>query len=274
MEKNIDFLKEVLSVPTKTYQEDLMIEFLENWLTENNLPFFTDKHQNIYVTKLTEKVDEDFYFPCVVAHTDTVHKLDVINIREENLPNAQNELKLALKAYNNFDEPTGIGGDNKCGVFACLELLKELPNLKVAFFVSEETGCHGSRNADKDFFKDVGYAIQFDAPENWMVTEICMGTRLFKRDSDFFETCKSVINENFNGREKYESHPYTDVYALKNSFDFSCINFSIGYYDYHTKNEYVVVEDVISGIKTGRELIEKLGYKFYKEICNDNSYFK
>lgn len=137
MEKNIDFLKEVLSVPTKTYQEDLMIEFLENWLTENNLPFFTDKHQNIYVTKLTEKVDEDFYFPCVVAHTDTVHKLDVINIREENLPNAQNELKLALKAYNNFDEPTGIGGDNKCGVFACLELLKELPNLKVAFFVSE-----------------------------------------------------------------------------------------------------------------------------------------
>ena len=41
MEKNIDFLKEVLSVPTKTYQEDLMIEFLENWLTENNLPFFT-----------------------------------------------------------------------------------------------------------------------------------------------------------------------------------------------------------------------------------------
>jgi di/tripeptidase len=274
MEKNIDFLKEVLSVPTKTYQEDLMIEFLENWLTENNLPFFTDKHQNIYVTKLTEKVDEDFYFPCVVAHTDTVHKLDVINIREENLPNAQNELKLALKAYNNFDEPTGIGGDNKCGVFACLELLKELPNLKVAFFVSEETGCHGSRNADKDFFKDVGYAIQFDAPENWMVTEICMGTRLFKRDSDFFETCKSVINENFNGREKYESHPYTDVYALKNSFDFACINFSIGYYDYHTRNEYVVVEDVISGIKTGRELIEKLGYKFYKEICNDNPYFK
>jgi putative aminopeptidase FrvX len=155
-----------------------------------------------------------------------------------------------------------------------LELLKELPNLKVAFFVSEETGCHGSRNADKDFFKDVGYAIQFDAPENWMVTEICMGTRLFKRDSDFFETCKSVINENFNGREKYESHPYTDVYALKNSFDFACINFSIGYYDYHTKNEYVVVEDVISGIKTGRELIEKLGYKFYKEICNDNPYFK
>jgi hypothetical protein len=36
----------------------------------------------------------------------------------------------------------------------------------------------------------------------------------------------------------------------------------------------VVVEDVINGIKTGRELIEKLGNKFYKEICNDNPYFK
>jgi hypothetical protein len=36
-------------------------------------------------------------------------------------------------------KPTGIGGDDKCGVYACLELLKELPNLKAAFFVSEET---------------------------------------------------------------------------------------------------------------------------------------
>ena len=46
-------------------------------------------------------------------------------------------------------------------------------------------------------------------------------------------------------------------------FGFSCINFSIGYYDYHSKNEYVVVEDVYNGIETGKKMIENLGYKKY-----------
>jgi acetylornithine deacetylase/succinyl-diaminopimelate desuccinylase-like protein len=61
----------------------------------------------------------------------------------------------------------------------------------------------------------------------------------------------------------YMTHPYTDVWALRGKFEFSCINFSIGYYNYHTKNEYVVIEDVFNGIKIGREMIESLGYNFY-----------
>jgi putative aminopeptidase FrvX len=169
-------------------------------------------------------------------------------------------LKPSLKAYNDKGNPTGIGGDDKCGIYACLELLKELPNLKAAFFVSEETGCHGSRKADKIFFTNVGYAIQFDAPGNWMVSEFCMGVQLFDRDTEFFTSCDEVLTEGFEKRQKYQSHPYTDVYALKQLFDFSCINFAIGYYNYHTPNEYVVIEDVYSGIEIGKKMIEKLGY--------------
>jgi hypothetical protein len=77
--------------------------------------------------------------------------LNDINVREEMLPNAQKEIKLSYKAYDNDGAPTGIGGDDKCGVFACLTLLKELPYVKAAFFVSEETGCHGSLKADPRF---------------------------------------------------------------------------------------------------------------------------
>ena len=97
-----------------------------------------------------------------------------------------------------------------------------------------------------------------------MVTEYCMGTKLFYRDSDFFKTCDKVLSENFTNGQVYHSNPYTDVYALKNKFDFSCINFAIGYYDYHTHDEYVIVEDVYNGITTGKEMIERLGYKKYK----------
>jgi putative aminopeptidase FrvX len=219
----------------------------------------------VYATKQeSAELPEDFYFPCVISHTDTVHNIDTINISEEMLPNAQREIKLSYKAYNDQGKPTGIGGDDKCGVFACLTLLEELPYLKAAFFVSEETGCHGSLKASEDFFSNVGYGIQFDAPENWMITEKCFGQVLFDRDSEFFNTCDKILTEGMNQNDmEYMVHPYTDVYALRGKFDFSCINISIGYYNYHTKNEYVVVEDVFNGIDMGRKMIEDLGNRLH-----------
>jgi di/tripeptidase len=262
---NLQLLKDVLSVPTKTYQEERMVAFLVNWLTENNIPHFVDEHNNVYATKQeSSELPEDFYFPCVISHTDTVHNIDTINISEEMLDNAQGEKKLSYKAYNDQGNPTGIGGDDKCGVFACLTLLQELPNVKAAFFVSEETGCHGSLKASEEFFANVGYGIQFDAPENWMVTERCFGQVLFDRDSEFFESCDKVLTEGMDQNYmEYMVHPYTDVYALRGKFNFSCINISIGYYNYHTKHEYVVVEDVFNGIDMGKKMIENLGNKLH-----------
>jgi tripeptide aminopeptidase len=272
MFESYELLKDVLSVPTKTYNEDLMVEFITKWLSSNGISYYVDSYNNVYATK-GEPNTEDFYYPCVISHTDTVHNIDSINIREEQLFNAQGDIKLSLKAYNNDGYPTGIGGDDKCGVFACLMLLKKLPHLKAAFFVSEETGCKGSLNSDPEFFKNVGYGIQFDAPENWMITESCYGQILFDRNSKFFESCDKVLTENMdNSKMRYMSHPYTDVYSLRKSYDFSCINFSIGYYDYHTKNEYVVVEDVYSGISIGEKMISLLGNKKYHKNKNDNKY--
>jgi di/tripeptidase len=273
MNIDLELLKNVLSVPTKTYQEEKMVKFLVEWLTENNIPHFVDEHNNVYATKQeSSELPEDFYFPCVISHTDTVHNLDTINIREEMLPNAQDEIKLAYKAYNDKGKPTGIGGDDKCGVFACLTILKELPNVKAAFFVSEETGCIGSLKASKDFFTNVGYGIQFDAPENWMITEKCFGQVLFDRESEFFESCDKILKESMSGKGmQYLVHPYTDVYALRSKFDFACINISIGYYDYHSPQEYVVVEDVANGIDIGKKMISDLGNKLhYKKAVEFN----
>lgn len=269
MKYDLDHLKEVLSVPTVTYNEEQMVLYICDWLTKNDIEFYVDGYLNVYATKggLSE---DNSYYPCVISHTDTVHNIDTINIREEELPNAQKEIKLALKAYNDNGEPTGIGGDDKCGVFACLTLLKELPVVKAAFFVSEETGCHGSRRADKEFFKNVGYVIQFDAPENWMISETCSGQVLFDRDSEFFTKCDQVLSESMvNEDMDYMTHPYTDVYAIRKDFDVSCINFSIGYYNYHTKNEYVVVEDVFNGIDIGKKMIELLGYNLHYKKAQD-----
>lgn len=281
MNIDLELLKNVLSVPTKTYQEEKMVKFLIEWLTENNIPHFVDDFNNVYATKQESlELPEDFYFPCVISHTDTVHNIDTININEEMLPNAQDEIKLAYKAYNDSGKPTGIGGDDKCGVFACLTLLKELPNVKAAFFVSEETGCIGSMKANSEFFTNVGYGIQFDAPENWMITEKCFGQVLFDRESEFFESCNKILTESMSDKGmQYLVHPYTDVYALRSKFDFACINISIGYYDYHSPQEYVVVEDVANGIEIGRKMINDLGNKLHymksvKSPWERSSYFR
>jgi hypothetical protein len=117
--------------------------------------------------------------------------------------------------------------------------------------------------ADEEFFSNVGYVIEFDAPENWMVTQFCFGQELFERDSEFFSVCDSILTESTNNRQQYMVHPYTDVWALRQKFDFMCINFSIGYYDYHTQNEYVVLEDVFTGIEMGKQMVERLGNNLY-----------
>ena len=268
MSYDLNHLKEVLSVPTKTYKEDLMVRYICEWLEKNNIEYYLDDYSNVYATK--GQIADGQYYPLVLCHTDTVHEIDVINIREQQLPNAQGETKLSLQAFNDNGQPTGIGGDDKCGVFACLTLLKEIPVLKAAFFVSEETGCHGSKKADKNFLQDVGYGIQFDAPENWMISEVCSGEILFDRQSEFFEKVDKVLSEGMVKSDMlYMNHPYTDVYALRNGFDFSCINFSIGYYNYHTKYEYVVVEDVFNGINMGKKMIEDLGCNLYYKKKND-----
>ena len=73
-----------------------------------------------------------------IAHTDTVHELvDEIVVEEEMLEKPPTfgrtfteELNLSLKGYTPQGNPTGIGGDDKCGVFLALELLRTLDVVK------------------------------------------------------------------------------------------------------------------------------------------------
>lgn len=266
----LEFLKNVLSVRTATYHEELMVQYICDWLKEQNIPYVVDEMMNVYATK-TSQGYENILYPCMVAHTDTVHRFsDEIIVKEEFLPNEENQTKLSLKGYNTEGKPVGIGGDDKCGVYGALVSLRDLPHVKAAFFVSEETGCWGSKEASPEFFSDVAYAIQLDAPSNFMVTEVCSGVRLWERDSEFFQICDEVFEELMPTRQ-YMIHPYTDVSQLKKKFDFSCINFSCGYYSYHTPHEYVVIEDLHNSIRTAHEIIIRLGYKkhFYEHKGNN-----
>jgi putative aminopeptidase FrvX len=269
--EQLNRLKEVLSVPTKTYKEDGMVDYIISVLeTIDGVTYYNDPMNNVYATKGTLP-DGEFY-PMFVAHTDTVHELvDDIVVEEENLEKPPTfgrtfteELNLSLKGYTPQGNPTGIGGDDKCGVFLALELLRTLSHVKVGLFVSEETGCHGSKECDVEFLKDVGYAIQFDAPGNHLVTEVCSGVRLFESKGDFINRIIPVFENSMGVSPYLQSHPYTDVSQIKMKGDFSCINFSCGYYNMHTSSEFVVVKDVEDAFNLAVGVVKELGNTKYE----------
>jgi tripeptide aminopeptidase len=263
IENKLQRLKEVLSIPTSSQKEDLMIKYLEDVLTEKGYDFYKDFYGNIYVTK-----GESEFFPCFISHTDTVHGIDKGLVVVEEIYNDQ----LILKGINDkTGNPSGIGGDDKCGVFLCLEMLDKLDNVKAAFFVSEEIGCKGSQHADPKFFSNVGYCIQYDSPGGDSMSLTLMGRYLFLPESEFANKVTGLITE--HGIKNWANHPYTDAWQIVQKFNIACLNLAAGYYRYHTPNEYVVVDDVENGFELGLKLIESLGEKRYENPNIKQSYY-
>jgi putative aminopeptidase FrvX len=263
--------KLLLSVPSKTYEETQMVEYISEILEGmSDVTFYRDEVNNIYATKGT--LEDGEYYPMFIAHTDTVHQMvEEIVVKEERAIKPHTYGKTfdgtvhdILKAYTPEGLPTGIGGDDKAGVFIALELLRTLPKVKVGLFVSEETGCHGSQRCDVNFLNDVGYAVQFDAPGDHLITRICWGVKLYDDDGEFIKIAKSTFETWMDTVASEQTHPYTDVSQIKQKGDFSCINFSCGYYNMHSSQEFVVIKDVENAIWMAEDLVNKLGYKKYK----------
>ena len=248
-----------------------MIEYLQKVLTEKGYDHYTDSHGNIYVTK-----GQSENFPCFVAHTDTVHpvNLNMTVIQTEDI----NEGVILTGIDKVTRKASGIGGDDKCGVYLALEMLDTLPNVKAAFFVSEEIGCKGSQHADPKFFENVGYVIQYDSPGGNSMSLTLMGRYLFNQKSEFADKVTSLIKE--HGITDWAYHPYTDVWQIMEKFDVACLNLAAGYYRYHTDNEYVVVDDVQNGYELGLKIVAELGENKYENPKEDrnqyslNSYWK
>jgi len=250
-------LKNILSVPTYTWEEEELIRYVSDILDEKGYEYYLDDLGSIYITK-----GKSDYYPCLVAHLDSVHQIKEYEVVEELQLNAQGEEKPSLVGYDSISgERCGVGGDDKAGVFICLELLDKFDNIKAFFPVAEEIGCKGSKAADESFFKDVGYAVQFDSTENNTMSKTLLGVKLYEQDGEFIKKCENLILE--HGISEWRHHPYTDTMVLKEKFDFSCLNFAAGYYGWHSDTEYVVIEDVQNAINLGEKVINKLGNQKY-----------
>lgn len=242
-------LRNTLSIQSSSGKEDMMIQYITDTVSKL-VPQATIEviDNNVYVTKGQADI-----YPCVVSHTDTVH-----DIMFDYRVYQQDDTLFAFSSDTN--KQTGIGGDDKVGVWICLEMLIRKDNIKCAFFHSEEIGCIGSSAADMSFFDNVGYVFQSDRKGyKDFVTSIYQQTL----SSDSFQ---DKIKDTVTGRGyDYTSGGLTDVYQLQNNGLNVCVaNMSSGYYSPHTSEETVSIKDSNNCMLLISELIDLLGCNRYE----------
>ena len=267
VEKELPSMLELFSIQSYTGKEGFMKTFINNVLSKIEGVFFKeDTYGNILITK--GEISAEDYYPCIIAHMDTVH--DFVKGYSVNVETEDNYTKVwatcsqyqetpRLVSGKNQSNLAGIGGDDKCGIWIALKLLEELPTLKVIFTVEEESGAVGASNLDSSFFDNVGYLIEGDRKGNSdLITniwdDIC--------SREFLSTISNVMEE-YQYNETFGM--LTDIAAIKeDNINLSAVNVSVGYYNPHSKEEFIIIEDLLTATSFIRDCIEVLGYKKYE----------
>lgn len=166
----------------------------------------------------------------LVAHMDTVHKQPI---------------KTTITANGKISSPQGIGGDDRCGIFIIMNIVKEL-KCSVLLCEDEELGGVGARKFAKSKFinnLDVNYIIEFD--------------RANAHDAVFYG-CDNAeftdfVTEATGYKEAFGS--FSDISVIAPAAKIAAVNLSCGYYKAHTTDEYVVYEEMMDTIEAAKELI-------------------
>lgn len=236
----INMIKDLVSICKKSQEE------LKSWLLSQMLKYYTRKNikltDNYLYVKGTLPV-------CLVAHLDTVHF------------NEPTEF-LFDPVLNNLFSPTGIGGDDRCGVYIILELLKRGFRPSIIFCCDEEIGAIGASEFTKVYnkIKNVNWFLEFDRRGRNDV--VCY--------DDGNEELTKVF-ESFGFKSSWGS--FSDISELAPFYGISAVNISSGYYNAHTKNEYINLDDLQWIIDRAEEVLNsEYVYTMYFYIESYPSY--
>ena len=253
------FVIETMSVPTDSRNEFRMVVYIIQFAKRNGIEYEFDDYGNIYLTK--GKLAEGEYYPCVTSHLDTVqHKQEPyiragVNLDLKCELTKDNEHKLSVDTKG--QSSIGIGADDKGGVCICLSMFEQFDKLKACFFLCEEIGCCGSKELDKDWFKDVGYCIGYDSPDLFRAAWSCSGVKLFSYE--FYEKWMKPICDEWGLKDCFYSEPITDVMEIRKQTGVMCMNFGNGGYNAHSDNEYCIIEHMDHACGMGVALIDHIG---------------
>ena len=155
-----------------------------------------------------------------------------------------------------FNPNGGLGGDDRCGVYAIMKLLEKYKPY-VLFTEDEEIGCIGAEKTVDTLPKPkVKYIIEFD--------------RRGSNDCVFYDCGNDEFMdyiESFGFETDYGS--CSDISILGSEWDIASVNLSSGYYNEHTEKEYIIFHELKNTIVRAEKMIsdyEKARYFDYQEI--------
>ena len=257
--------KKVIQIAKQIVKESIYKDFLDICrMSQEELKTYLASEMSRYGYEI--KID-DGYIYCkqlntdvlLTAHMDTVHKEEPKEFFEK-----QENGKHILSS------PQGIGGDDRCGIYMILSIIRETDyRPAILFCEDEEIGGVGSNkfvmseNNVKELSK-LKFFIELDrANANDLV--------YYDDDNyDFHTFCERETGY----KEDYGS--FSDISVLSPDSGISSVNISCGYYHAHTLKEEVVWEEMLNSIETTKKLLAKANdvERFeYVEAINYKSMF-
>ena len=260
MKINKKLLKILYLINRPSGNEKGMINFLINYCSKiPKTHIELDDYDNLFITRNTTNPTS---YPCIVAHTDAVF----------NFPEPREIIEsgnILTARYIRTKQSCGLTADDANGILIALQLLENLPNLKVCFTVEEESGGTGAKWACKNsaFFHDVRYIIQPDRRGNSDLIVHTNGIEIC--DDEFIKDAASIICA-----YDYQCNigTFTDVGILSGTLGISGVNVSCGYKNEHTHEEECNVVDLEKCLNFIYTLIQTLPQNKYYEVDIEPEY--
>lgn len=184
------------------------------------------------------------------AHLDTVHKSPPIEI---------------LRRGDYIESPNGIGGDDRCGIYIIMQLVKFF-HCSVLFLEDEEIGGIGA-----DFFRNSKYCKEAGKFNNYIIEFDRNGGR----DAAFYQ-CANYDFEDLILESGYFIHEYgtfSDISIIAPAMGLAAVNLSAGYYKEHTVSEFINLREVDAIIEEAKELLAKETGKYEYVALRRNEYW-
>lgn len=231
-------LLEIFHIPASSTYEVGMATYIEDKLKEIGIEYETDAKGNIFRL--------DGARPFLNAHMDTVQSLEDCFLAEH----------IDIKEDYFLEGLGTIGGDDKCGIYIILRLLQKGYDINFAFTVEEEIGLHGStflaKNEEKRL-KECLYGITLDRKGNSDI--ICYDNGYGTLE---FEKALEKVGEEFGYKGTFGVLSDADVF----NETMSCANLSVGYYNVHTKTEFVILKDLVKAEQFAESILLNINERF------------
>jgi tripeptide aminopeptidase len=236
---NKELLLDIFKIGAPSGKEEKMRVYIEKYFKANNIPFIKDEVGNLYNISYDNK-------PMLSSHMDTVQS------------ETDSSLAKFIKIRGDVLSGYGIiGGDDKCGIYIILEALKAKKEINFLLSVGEEVGGKGVKHFTKFHPKldNVTYCLVLDRRGNGDV--ICANNFY---GTDEFENALLKVGERF--KYKTSTGTFSDADFLNDCI--SCANLSVGYYNPHSRNEFVKISDLEKAGNYVNEILDTVKGRFVK----------